>query len=273
MVARHPVATMLLLMFGVGYGLLIPPALTGMPLEPFLLGAVLFGQLLPAVAVTGAAGGRPAVRDLFRRVFRWRVHVGWYLLALLGVPIASLLGSAAVFGPGALHALITDPSVIAAYLASLTILPVVNLWEEMAWMGVVQARLSARSGPLTAALLTGPLFGALHLPLELGRPAGAVAGSMVLLMVAVIPLRMVLGWFYDRTGGSILLVAVVHATFNATNNTSLLTAAAPDRADLLSTTPWIVVALWAAVLLVVTRGRLRRRPSTDDRPERAVQPQ
>ena len=32
---------------------------------------------------------------------------------------------------------------------------------------------------------------------------------------------------YNVTGGSILLGAIVHATFNATNNNNLLTAAAP----------------------------------------------
>lgn len=254
-VVRHPVATMLLVMFGVGYGLLIPPALDGSALEPYLLGAVLFGQLLPAVAVTGAVGGGPAVRDLFRRVFRWRVHAGWYLAALLGIPVTALLVSAALFGPGALETLISDPSVIVAYLTSLTILPVVNLWEETAWMGVVQARLSTRRGPVMAAVLTGPLFALLHLPLQLGRSPVAVVLGMLLLMVAVVPLRIVIGWLYDRTGASILLVAVLHATFNATNNTALLHAAAPDRSELLSTTPWFVVGAWAAVVLATTRRR------------------
>lgn len=58
-IARHPVAAMLILMFVIGWALLIPPALAGIPLEPFpLLAAVLFAQLLPAVLVTAAVGGR-----------------------------------------------------------------------------------------------------------------------------------------------------------------------------------------------------------------------
>jgi membrane protease YdiL (CAAX protease family) len=251
MVAAHPVTSMLLAMFAVAYGLLIPAALSGLPVEPFLLGAVLLGQLLPSVLVTAAVGGRPAIRQLFGRIFRWRVDLRWYLVALLVIPVASLSASAVIFGPGALQALVTDPSVVASYLASLTILPVVNLWEETAWTGVIQARLIERRGLLLAAVLTGPPFALLHLPLELSRPVGDVLGTMALLMLAVIPFRLVIGWLYQRTGASVLLVAVLHATFNATNNTNLLTAARPDRADLLSVTPWAVVVLWAALLLLL----------------------
>jgi membrane protease YdiL (CAAX protease family) len=256
-VARHPLAVMLLVMFGVSWALLIPPALAGLALEPFLLGVVLFAQLLPAVLVTGAVGGRPAVRQLFGRVFRWRVHPVWYLLALLGIPVGALLAST-VFGPGAVRALVTDPSVILAYLASLAILPVVNLWEETAWMGVVQTRLARTRGPLLAAVITGPLFGLVHLPLNIGKPAGEFVLTMLFLMAFAIPLRIVLGWLYNVTGGSILLVAVTHATFNATNNTKLLTAAAPGN-SLLATAPFAVVVVWALVVLVLTRGRLGAR--------------
>jgi hypothetical protein len=75
-VARHPVPAMLVMMFAVSWAILIPPALAGIDLVPvFLLIAVLFGQLLPAVLVTAAVGGRPAVRELFSRVFRWRVSM------------------------------------------------------------------------------------------------------------------------------------------------------------------------------------------------------
>lgn len=251
-IAAHPVGAMLLMMFVVAGVLLVPPALAGLPQEPFLLGVVLFGQLGPALLVTGAAGGRPAVRELFRRVFRWRVHPGWYVLALLGLPLAALLTSAAVFGPGALFALVTDPSVILVYLGQLAILPLVNLWEETAWMGVVQARLARRHGMLIAAVITGPLFGLVHLPLHLGKPLGGVLLGTLVLMVLAIPLRLVFGWLYVRTGASILIVAIMHATYNATSNNTLLTAAAPGN-EVLALTPAAVVVVWALLIVALDR--------------------
>ena len=262
MIARHPVTAMLVLMFGVGWVILIPAALAGVPLIPLpLLATIFLAQLLPAVVVTAATGGRPAVRELFGRVFRWRVNPVWYALALLVIPVAALLGTSLVFGTGALQALFTDRNVILDYLSSLTILPLVNLWEETAWMGVVQAGLARYRGPLLAAVATGPLFGLLHMPLELGKPVGDFMLTMAALMVFGILIRIVIGWLYNVTGGSILLVAILHVTFNATNNTQLLAAAAPGQILL---TPGggavqLVVAIWALALVIITRGRLGRR--------------
>jgi CAAX protease family protein len=254
-VAGHPVSAMLIAMFTISYALLIPPALAGLPLEPFLLGVIFIGQLLPAVLVTAAIGGRPAVRELFRRVFRWRVRPVWYLVALLAIPVVSLLASAVLFGPGALQALVTDPAVILAYLNQLTILPLVNLWEETAWMGVIQARLADSRGPVLAAVITGPLFGLVHLPLQLGKPFGELVISLALLMTFAIGLRILIGWLYNVTAGSILLGAIVHVTFNATNNNNLLTAADPGNTAL-EYVPWVVIAVLGLLVAVLTRGRV-----------------
>ena len=162
-IARHPVAAMLIMMFVIGWAVLMPPAIAGLDLVPFfLLATVLFAQLLPAVLVTAAVGGRPAVRELFSRVFRWRVSLVWYLVALLAIPVAALLISVAFFGNGAVHALLTDRSIQLGYLASLTILPLVNLWEETAFTGVIQARLALGRGPLAAAAITGVFFALIH---------------------------------------------------------------------------------------------------------------
>jgi CAAX protease family protein len=245
-------------MLTVAFALLIPPALAGMALEPFLIATVVLAQLLPSVLVTAAVDGRAGVRELVGRIFRWRVHPIWYAVAFLALPVAALLASAAVFGSTAgLHALVTDPAVIATYIAQLAILPLINLWEETAVMGVIQARLAATRGPLVAAVLTGLVFGFYHLPLWLGRPFGEIVAGMAVLLVLAVLLRVVAGWLYVRTGGSILLVAGLHATFNAVNNNTLLTATAPGSTLLAQTAP-ILVAAWGIGLIVATRGRLTR---------------
>jgi membrane protease YdiL (CAAX protease family) len=256
--AAHPVRWAVLIMFGIGYPLMVPAALLGLPVEPFLLVTVIFGQLGGAVAVTAATGGRRAVRELFGRVFRWRAGVSAWVLALLTLPVASLAIASAAFGPGAVHALTHDPAIGLAYLNALTILPLVNLWEETAWMGVIQHRLAQRRGPLVGAALTAPLFALIHLPLNLGKSPADFAISMSVLALLAVPFRIVIGWLYERAGRSILIVAVLHVTFNATNNTHLLTAAAPDHAAMLSTAPWIVVTLWGLGIAIAARRRRSR---------------
>ncbi len=178
LVARHPVPSMIVMMLTVAFALLTPPTLAGRAPEPFLLATVLFAQLVPSVLVTAAADGRAGVRDLVRRIFRWRVHPGWYAAAFLALPAAALLGSAVVTGSAAL---LTNPAVLAAYLAQLAILPLVNLWEETAVMGVIQARLVASRGPVGAAVITGLVFGVYHLPLQLGQPVGDVVTAMAVI--------------------------------------------------------------------------------------------
>jgi membrane protease YdiL (CAAX protease family) len=264
-VAAHPVTATLLMMFIVAWGLLFPAAFAGLPLAPFLLGAVLLGQLLPAVLVSAAVGGRPAVRDLFARVFRWRVAPIWYAVVLLAIPAASLALAALLFGTAGLHALVTDPTVVLAYLTALSILPVVNLWEETAWMGMVQGPLTARHGLLVAGLVTGPLFSLIHLPLRVGEPVGALLLGVLAQMAVSVPFRIMLGWVYDRTGHSILLVAAMHATFNATNNGTLITAADPAHAGVLALVPWLVTTIWGLAVATVTLTRrrgARRTPPT-----------
>jgi hypothetical protein len=125
-VAAHPVATQLIVLFGIGWPVLIPVALNGLPLEPFLFVVVVFAQLLTPILIAAAQGGRPAVRALFGRIFRWRVALRWYLLAFLLIPVSSLVVSS-IYGLGNWNALFTEPKVILAYIISLSILPIVNL--------------------------------------------------------------------------------------------------------------------------------------------------
>jgi CAAX protease family protein len=254
-VAAHPVATQLIFGFGVGWPVLIPVALAGLPIEPFLLIVVVFGQLLPPVLIAAAQGGRPAVRALFGRVFRWRVAIRWYLLAFLLIPVSCLVVSTA-YGFGNWTALFTNRSVILAYLMSLSILPIVNLWEEMAWTDTVQHNLARRRGPLVAAVITGPLFGLVHLPLRLSQGVNQeMLVNLLFAMLLAIGLRVLIGWLYYSSGRSILIAAIVHVTFNATNNGALLLHARPDSV-VLQNLAFFVVAALAVVVAVATRGRL-----------------
>jgi membrane protease YdiL (CAAX protease family) len=264
-VARHPVGATLILMFLISWAVLVPPAIAGLDLVPFfMLAAVLLGQLLPAVLVTAAVGGRPAVRELFSRVFRWRFSVVWYLVALLAIPVAALLISVAFFGNGAVHALLTDRSIQLGYVASLTAFPLINLWEETTWTGVIQARLALGRGPLAAAAITGLFFQLIHLPLRIGQPLGELVAGLVFAAILGIGLRVLIGWLYYVSGASILLAAIVHVTFNATNNGSLITSAAPGN-SFAETIPWLTIGVLGLVVAVLTRGRLGARAGDVER--------
>lgn len=257
--ARRPVLTYLLLSFGLGWAFLMPPALLhSEALVLFVIPTAMFAQLGAAVLVTALADGRDGVRALLRRTFRWRVHPGWYVLAAFGLPALAVVGATAVLGLDPLRAVLADPAAAFAFVTGLAIVPLINLWEETGWMGFVQTRLQDRHGALRAALLTAPLFALIHLPLHItDAPADLALGMGVLLALAV-PFRIVVGWLHNRTGGSVLIAAVFHASFNVATSSVLLAALVPALVDglgaLVVTSAVLVVA--AVGIIAATRGRL-----------------
>src|SRR5439155_16999390 len=74
----------------------------------------------------------------------------------------------------------------------------INLWEETAWMGFVQARLQARRGMLLGAVLTAALFTLQHLPLFADNGVGVLLIAPVFFALAF-PFRALVGWLYNRT--------------------------------------------------------------------------
>src|SRR5689334_21745577 len=104
LVSRHPVAAFLAMVFAVNIVVACVPVLTRPDVLPVvymplysILGPI-FGVALPALLVVAATGGRAGVGELASRCLRWRVGVRWYLVAVLSVPIATLLCATVVFG-------------------------------------------------------------------------------------------------------------------------------------------------------------------------------
>src|SRR5215210_8654404 len=95
-VARHPVAAFLVMVYTVNIAVALVPVLTQRDILPFDLAPYdslghIFGVALPAFLVVAAMHGRAGVRDLAHRCLRWRVGVRWYLFAFFSVPLAVLM--------------------------------------------------------------------------------------------------------------------------------------------------------------------------------------
>ena len=117
-------------------------------------------------AVTAAAGGREAVRDLIHRCLRWRVRLRWYAVALLGMPAVTLVTATVLYGSSPLRALSENwPLLFTSYLPTLALMVVLyNVTEEFGFTGFLFARLQDRHGPMRAALVTTVFFWLFHLP-------------------------------------------------------------------------------------------------------------
>ena len=230
----------------------VRPALAG---ALFLLGTV--APSLVALALTERAGGRAATRALLDRVFLWDVAARWYVFAV-GYMLAIKLSAALVyrFVTGGWPRFGDE----AWYLMAIAI--VFSTWvqagEEIGWRGYALPRLSARVGLAPASVILGVLWAGWHLPLFFVPAADTLGQSFPLYLIQVTALSVAAAWLYWRTGGSLLLVMLLHAAVN--NTKDIVPSAVPGATNpfALSTSlvAWITATLlWIAAAHFLWRMR------------------
>jgi membrane protease YdiL (CAAX protease family) len=281
LVARHPVAAFLVMVYAVNTAVALSPLLTRRDILPFGLAPYdslghIFGVALPAFIVVAAMHGQAGVLDLARRSLRWRVGVRWYLIALLGVPIATVLCASALFGLAPLNALVEKWELLFTVVLPQLVLLIVffNLAEEVGWTGFLQARLQDRHGPLKASVIVTLPFALFHLPgwmveFELGLTqlhlALALTGAFGISQLFG---RVIIMWLYNNTNYSVLLVGMFHSSFNVTTSAFGPFIPLPAGSTFLIAAP--VVAVAAVLLVVLTRGRLSYKPDRAPQPAAAT---
>lgn len=210
---RAPFAALVAIALPVGWVLLSIPLLVEVPVEPFVLATLAFGLVLPTVLLVRREPGFDG-RQLFRDCFRLPRPASLTVPAILLIPAGTWL--VAWFFD--VHTTVDAGLVLSLALANVaSSVLVVNLWEEMVWAGVVQRGAMARWGYLRGSLATAGLFAGIHLPLAFYDVGGAidVVDNVARLVVAGVGLRLLLGAFDKWGKRSILALALLHATFNA----------------------------------------------------------
>ena len=264
---RHPLLFYFLITFSftwicevLAYGILHLP--------DFSIGRVfIVGPTVAAYIMTSVTEGRAGVFRLLRRYVLWRVSIPWYLFILLGIPALVLLGCFVL--PGAVAALrAPTPSFALSYVELFVIVFFgVALFEEPGWRGFALPRFQQRPGPLVGTLVLGLLWALWHLPLflfdpEYGGAGNGFAGIMVpytTFIIGTLALTVIFTWVFNNARGSLLLVMVLHASYD-TAYTTVLMRLFPS----LSTAPLfnvlgnlnIALIVVAVLIIVVTRGRL-----------------
>ena len=270
LVARHPVAAFLIMVYAIGWSTLMATA--GYLGWPMLLAsslAMVLGLALPAFFVTAAMSGKPGVRDLLRRIFRWQVGIHWYLLASFGLLLATLLVATVFLGMAPLEALAQKWQLFFTMFLPSLLIPLVmtHLGEETGWTGFMQETLQQRHGPLLASIMVAAAFALFHFPLSfLEAPQITLAvAAFALFQLAVqaitsIFFRVVMMWLYNSSGRSVLIVALFHSAYNSAGTgadyaTRFIEEPISGPAALLI--PLVVVLpVLAVVITVLTKGRL-----------------
>ena len=90
-----------------------------------------------------------------------------------------------------------------------------GIQEEPGWRGFHFDRLQTRFAPLAASLLVWLPWALWHAPVDYYRPVRfSLVQEILLRVVFLIPLTVILTWFYNRSGRSIQVVVFFHAAMN-----------------------------------------------------------
>jgi membrane protease YdiL (CAAX protease family) len=191
--------------------------------------------------------------------------VRWYLIALLSVPVGATLISLVIYGPQAL----ATPSggwpralakVVAVFVVQLVLF---QLAEEIGFTGFLQHHRQDRYHPMKLTLYVALLWAVWHVPdhfAEEGWGVEALISAPVVFAIGFVSLffaRALFVWFYNRTGFSVLLVAIFHASFDAAiSQLSYDVVPGSNTARFLIFSG--VVVVFATAVIIATKGQLGR---------------
>jgi membrane protease YdiL (CAAX protease family) len=240
------------LTFLISWSFMIPWAKGPQPRDSLPLAFAGYGPFLAAVIVIWISKGRTELRHWLGKVFRLRIPVILYLAGAFLLP----------FVIGGLHyglyrVLGGEPDFSTAnswdlYVANLVLIFLLYGGnEEPGWRGFALPALLKRFHPLLATIVLGVIHSAWHLPLLSNY--GTTFGWY---LFNVIPLTVVLNWFYLKSHGSVIPVMLLHAGVNAIGNfapTPMVVLGGLGTWTFLRGTVYWVMAI---VIVIFTRGRL-----------------
>jgi membrane protease YdiL (CAAX protease family) len=177
-------------------------------------------SFLPTWVVSSAVSGPDNVRRMLNTLIKPRGNFVYYLIALLTFPFIQIVGTVIT---NIIHGQTWFPDVSQvmslAYTVFITFLSVLfysgGINEEAGWRGFAQKRFQAKFSPLITVFLLWFLMVIWHMPNDIVQYQN---GGYLLVRIAIYPVVTILfSWIFNRTNGSILAVAIFHASMNSMN--------------------------------------------------------
>jgi membrane protease YdiL (CAAX protease family) len=172
-----------------------------------------FAPAIVALLLSIFERGRPGAAELLKQIANFPKQARWYVFAILYMAAIKL--SAAVLHRLAFNAwpaFGTEPLILMA-IATMISTPF-QAGEEIGWRGYALPRLSARFGSARASLLLGVLWAVWHLPQFYIADADTYHQSFLVWSAQVVAMSVTFAWLYARSGGSLLLVMLLHSAIN-----------------------------------------------------------
>lgn len=259
---RHPLVSYFVLAYGITWGsILLFLASRGfqfisLQLEDasnlfvIIFLGMLLGPSTSGLVLTAVLDGRNGLRELWLRIKHWQVRLPWYGVALLTVPVSTLLIFSVL--SGFVSPVYAPDFRIALGIAGL----LAGCFEEIGWTGFATPRLLTKHNPLKAGFFLGVLWAFWHM---LADFTGNISNLSLMQWIAwfviywILPLtayRILMTWVYSHTH-SVFLGQLMHASY-----TGWLIVLSPNtpNTDLLWEAIFAVV-LWLSVGVVAISQR------------------
>ncbi len=235
--SRHPFLKFLVIVFIIAVPIFILAGSNAIPaFQPLLLIIASYVPALAAVVITKMPEERPSFRQ---RIARWKIDWSWYFLGII-LPMLTWFAAAltAYFISGPIQ-----------YLAgNAFLLPVIfisNFGEEIGWRGYALPHLLNKHNPLRSSLYLGLIWVIFHAPLYWQRPLEGLV-----FLAPILPISIILTWFFIGTNGSVLACTLFHAVFNTG---SLILLSGEDTQLILGAETILLVIV--AIYLVMRNGK------------------
>ncbi len=232
-------------------------------LLPLVVLTLTIGPILTSLVLISLIDGKNGLCEFLSRLFRWRVSIRWYIIALLITPVfavTTLLAlslTSSMYVPGIFASKDKAALLISALAAGLA----GGLLEEPGWTGFAILKLRMRYSVFATGLIVGFLWGAWHFIVAFwgsGTPSGEFSLLLflpqLLFYVAVLPpYRILMVWVYDKTE-SLLISMLMHASLTG----SILFIFMPLSMSGMPLLIWYLVlalAFWGTVAVIFLSKR------------------
>lgn len=276
LIARHPAVTYFVLTFAISWGLVIlvvgPDGFPGtteqtQSLLAYALVGMVAGPSIAGIALTFALGGRSAMREFGRRLFKSKVGSRWYAAALLIAPAVMLavLLALSTLSDRFLPAIYLNDNRTALVLSGLAIALVAGVFEELGWTGFAIPTLRRGHGVFATGLLVGVPWAVWHWLVAIwsvGPSPDVLSFTSYVLdpLFFLVGFRVLMVWVYDGTE-SILIAMIMHASL--TGSALILGAPALRGTPLLMFgVTWFVV-IWAVIAAIGRAGLMGKQGRED----------
>ena len=178
---------------------------------------LMIGNCLPGLLalIWASVEGRQQLREVLSSLVAWKVQPKWYVLSIALPSGVFVISSCLV-----ITFYETKPSwpSTLTIVNSLVAIPFGPLWEEIAWRAFALRKLQSRYSRLLSALIIGAYWAVWHIPLWVVTLNYLTTALLPIICINLVCWSFIFAFLYDRSGQSLPVVILLHATYLTVQN-------------------------------------------------------